>query len=78
MEEISINVSLEVGITDPNKSGPSHFTRKRRFDHQEEVVVVPVAMGHPLEDLDLIVHPLQHTGLHPVACTSDNPVHIAG
>lgn len=71
MEEISINVSLEVGITDPNKSGSSHFTGKRRFDHQEEVVVVPGAMGHPLENLDLVVHPLQPEAILKQVAFSD-------
>src|SRR5690554_5715939 len=59
------------------KKGSSHFTGKRRFDLQEEVVVVPVAIGHPLDDLDLVVHPLQHTGVYPVARTGDNPFYIA-
>lgn len=48
-------------------SGSSHFAGKRGTDLQEEVFRVAVPIGHPLDDLDPVVHALQHAGVQPVA-----------
>lgn len=40
----------------PQKSGSSRFTGKRGFDLQKEVSVIPVTVGHSLDDLDPVVH----------------------
>lgn len=56
--------------------GSSHFTGKRCFYLEEEVVVIPVAISHSLDDLDLVIHSLQHTGMHPVNGAGDNAFNI--
>lgn len=33
-------------------------------------------MGHPLDDLDSVVHALQHTGVQPVPSTEQDPLQI--
>src|SRR5690554_4495055 len=58
-------------------SGSSRFTGKCCFYLQKEVVVIPVAVGHPLDHLDLVVHSLQHTGVQPVDHAGDNAVDVA-
>src|SRR5690554_2100330 len=57
--------------------GSSRFTGKCCFYLQKEVVVIPVAVGHPLDHLDLVVHSLQHTGVQPVDRAGDNAVDVA-
>ena len=42
------------------KIGSSRFTGEGGLDLEEEVVVIAEAVGHALEDLDLVVHALQH------------------
>lgn len=54
------------------KSGSSRFTGKGGFDLQEEVAVVPVAIGHPLDHFDPIIHPFQHTGVEPMCGAGDD------
>jgi len=49
-----------------NKKGSSRITGKSGFDLQEEVVAVPVAIGHALDDLDPVVHTLQHAGVETI------------
>ena len=48
------------------KIGSSRITGKSGFDLQEEVVAVPVAIGHALDDLDPVVHTLQHAGVETI------------
>ena len=43
--------------------GSSHFAGKRGTDLQEEVRRVAVPVGHPLDDLDSVVHTFQHAGV---------------
>ena len=40
--------------------GSSRFTGEGGLDLEEEVVVITEAVGHAFEDLDLVVHALQH------------------
>lgn len=56
--------------------GLSHFTGKGGFDLQKEVVVIPIAIGHSLDDLDPVVHSFQDRGVESIACTRDNPFHV--
>lgn len=73
--------NVDIGNSVPQhlwlKKGSSRFTGKCCFYLQKEVVVIPVAVGHPLDHLDLVVHSLQHTGVQPVDRAGDNAVDVA-
>src|SRR5690554_5301699 len=69
--------SRRSGLGAAHKKGSSRFTGKCCFYLQKEVVVIPVAVGHPLDHLDLVVHSLQHTGVQPVDRAGDNAVDVA-
>ena len=56
------------------KKGSSRNTGKRRTDVEEEVGVVAVAVGHPLEDFDLIVDAFEQPGVERIAAVIDHPV----
>src|SRR5690606_21040737 len=45
------------------KSGSSHFPGERGLDFQEEVARVAKSIGHALDDLDAVVHPLDEAGV---------------
>lgn len=57
--------------------GSSHFTGKCGFDFQKEVVAIPVAIGHPLDDLYPVVHAFQHTCVKPMNSAGDYARQIA-
>lgn len=58
--------------------GSSHFAGKRGTDLQEEVRRVAVPVGHPLDDLDPVVHALQHTGVQPVPGAGQDSFEVRG
>src|SRR5690606_14031850 len=63
--------------TDPRKSasknGSSPKSGEGRPDLQEEVGVVPVAVGHPLDDLDLVVDAFDQIGSQRPAAVGQDP-----
>ena len=42
------------------------------FDFQGEVVEIVEAAGDPFDDLDLVVHPLEQPGVHPMFAVGDD------
>ena len=58
------------------RKGSSRITGKSGFDLQEKVVAVPVAIGHALDDLDAVVHALQHAGVEAIGGTGDDALGI--
>lgn len=56
----------------PAKKGSSGITGKRCADFEEEVGVVAVAVGHALQDLDLVVHALQHARVQRPAAVGED------
>jgi len=41
-----------------NKKGSSRITGVSGSDLEEEVLIIPEAVGHPLDDLDLVIDAL--------------------
>ena len=58
------------------KSGSSRDTGKRVFDLQEEVAVIPVAVGHAFDYLDAIIDSLQQAGIQVMGGAGDDAVHV--
>lgn len=58
------------------KKGSSRNAGKSGFDLQEEVAVIPVAVGHAFDDLDTIVDALQQAGIQVMGGTGDNAVYV--
>ena len=45
-------------------------------DLEEEVLLVAVAVGHALDDLDAVVHALDEAGVQAIAGMADDAVQI--
>ena len=58
------------------KKGSSRVTGKGGFDLEEEVVAVPVVIGHALDDLDTVVHAFQHAGVEPIDGAGDDALGV--
>ncbi|MBI4421043.1 MAG: transposase [Gemmatimonadetes bacterium] len=48
------------------KKGSSRISGERRADLEEEVGVVPEAVGHALDHFDFVVHALEHPGVERI------------
>jgi transposase len=58
------------------KKGSSRNTGKCRSDLEEEVGVVAVAVGHALEDFDLVVDAFDEAGVEGIPTVTDDPGHV--
>ena len=57
--------------------GSSHFTGKRGFDFEEEVVGVTKAIGLAFDDFNAVVHAFEHAGIHRVHRTGDDAFNVS-
>jgi hypothetical protein len=64
-------------VIQEQKKGPSHFAGKRRFYFQEEAIVIPVAVSHPPDYLDFVVHALENAGIQSIYCAGDDALDVA-
>ena len=51
----------------PEKKGSSPNSGERGPDFEEELLVIPEAVSHPLDDFDLVVDALEHAGVQRIA-----------
>lgn len=56
--------------------GSSRNSGKSSPDFEEEVGVVPEAVGHPFDHLDLVVDPFQETGVQPMAAVGHDAWYV--
>src|SRR5690606_9004158 len=61
---------------EPVKKGSSRNTGKCGADAQEEVGIVAVAVGHALEDFDLVVDPLDESRVQRIPAVGDDTRHV--
>ena len=65
------------GRSGMQKIGSSPNSGERSPDLEEEVLVIPEAVGHPLDDLDLVVDALEHAGVQRIAAVRQEPGQVA-
>ena len=61
----------------PSILGSSPNSGERSADFEEEVFVITEAVGHPLDDFDLVVDALEHAGVQRIAAVRQQPWQVA-
>lgn len=70
-------IGHETGACYAKKNGSSPISGERSPDFEEEVLVITEAVGHPLDDFDLVVDALEHAGVQRITAVRQEPRQVA-